>query len=178
MEGLVWPTSPLCLPLQLLWWLQLPHRPSGPPHVSEHKTTDHDMSNLIKTWRGTRAMGKWETEGGESFSRDWTFLVHSKGGRRSWSAPKNPFLFLASLQLDFTSWPDEQLTSPPGLPGLPPSFLSDVESSNLLWSAASFSGTSTLHNVQFVKYVVTVSFMAQVLDTVTYLVPQVLDTAS
>ena len=37
---------------------------------------------------------------------------------------------------------------------------------------------SPLHNVQFVKYDVTVSFMAQVLDTVTYLVPQVLDTAS
>ena len=36
----------------------------------------------------------------------------------------------------------------------------------------------TLHYVQFVKYNVTVSFMAQVLDTVTYLVPQVLDTAS
>ena len=36
----------------------------------------------------------------------------------------------------------------------------------------------TLHYVQFVKYDVTVSFMAQVLDTVTYLVPQVLDTAS
>ena len=35
-----------------------------------------------------------------------------------------------------------------------------------------------LHNVQFVKYNDTVSFMAQVLDTVTYLVPQVLDTAS
>ena len=35
-----------------------------------------------------------------------------------------------------------------------------------------------LHNVQFVKYDVTVSFMAQVFDTVTYLVPQVLDTAS
>ena len=35
-----------------------------------------------------------------------------------------------------------------------------------------------MHNVQFVKYDVTVSFMAQVLDTVTYLVPQVLDTAS
>jgi len=35
-----------------------------------------------------------------------------------------------------------------------------------------------LHYVQFVKYDVTVSFMAQVLDTVTYLVPQVLDTAS
>ena len=30
----------------------------------------------------------------------------------------------------------------------------------------------------FVKYDVTVSFLAQVLDTVTYLVPQVLDTAS
>ena len=40
------------------------------------------------------------------------------------------------------------------------------------------SETPTLHNVQFVKYDVTVSFMAQVLDTVTYLVPQVLDTAS
>ena len=35
-----------------------------------------------------------------------------------------------------------------------------------------------LHNVYFVKYDVTVSFMAEVLDTVTYLVPQVLDTAS
>ena len=35
-----------------------------------------------------------------------------------------------------------------------------------------------VHNVQFVKYDVTVSFMAQVLDTVTYLVPQLLDTAS
>ena len=33
-------------------------------------------------------------------------------------------------------------------------------------------------NVYFVKYDVTVSFLAQVLDTVTYLVPQVLDTAS
>ena len=38
--------------------------------------------------------------------------------------------------------------------------------------------TGPVHNVQFVKYDVTVSFMAQVLDTVTYLVPQVLDTAS
>ena len=38
--------------------------------------------------------------------------------------------------------------------------------------------TVPVHNVQFVKYDVTVSFMAQVLDTVTYLVPQVLDTAS
>ena len=38
--------------------------------------------------------------------------------------------------------------------------------------------TYSVHNVQFVKYNVTVSFMAQVLDTVTYLVPQVLDTAS
>ena len=37
---------------------------------------------------------------------------------------------------------------------------------------------ATMHYVQFVKYDVTVSFMAQVLDTVTYLVPQVLDTAS
>ena len=35
-----------------------------------------------------------------------------------------------------------------------------------------------VHYVQFVKYDDTVSFMAQVLDTVTYLVPQVLDTAS
>ena len=39
-------------------------------------------------------------------------------------------------------------------------------------------GAPTVHNVHFVKYDVTVSFMAQVLDTVTYLVPQVLDTAS
>ena len=39
-------------------------------------------------------------------------------------------------------------------------------------------GHIPLHYVQFVKYDVTVSFMAQVLDTVTYLVPQVLDTAS
>ena len=35
-----------------------------------------------------------------------------------------------------------------------------------------------LHNVYFVKYNVAISFMAQVLDTVTYFVPQVLDTAS
>ena len=35
-----------------------------------------------------------------------------------------------------------------------------------------------MHNVYFVKYDVTVSFMAQVLDTVTYFVSQVLDTAS
>ena len=35
-----------------------------------------------------------------------------------------------------------------------------------------------LHNVYFVKYDVTVSFMAQILDTVTYFVSQVLDTAS
>ena len=41
-----------------------------------------------------------------------------------------------------------------------------------------FNTIGTVHNVQFVKYDVTVSFMAQVLDTVTYLVPQVLDTAS
>ena len=41
-----------------------------------------------------------------------------------------------------------------------------------------FKVSTPLHNVQFVKYDVTVSFMAQVLDTVTYLVPQVLDTAS
>ena len=36
----------------------------------------------------------------------------------------------------------------------------------------------TLHNVYFEKYDVTVSFMAQVLDTATYFVPQVLDTKS
>ena len=35
-----------------------------------------------------------------------------------------------------------------------------------------------MHNVYLVKYDVTVSFLAQVLDTVTYLVSQVLDTAS
>ena len=35
-----------------------------------------------------------------------------------------------------------------------------------------------MHNVYFVKYDVTLSFLAQVLDTVTYFVPQVLDTAS
>ena len=40
------------------------------------------------------------------------------------------------------------------------------------------STPAPVHYVQFVKYDVTVSFMAQVLDTVTYLVPQVLDTAS
>ena len=45
-------------------------------------------------------------------------------------------------------------------------------------AASALRADSTLHNVQFVKYDVTVSFMAQVLDTVTYLVPQVLDTAS
>ena len=33
-----------------------------------------------------------------------------------------------------------------------------------------------LHNVYFMQNDVTVSFIAQVLDTVTYLVPQVLDT--
>ena len=38
--------------------------------------------------------------------------------------------------------------------------------------------SETLHNVYFVKYDVTVSFLAQVLDTVTYFVSQVLDTAS
>ena len=141
MEGLVWPTSPLCLPQQLLWWLQLPHRPSGPPHVSEDKTKEQDMSNLIKTWRGTRAMGKWETEGGESFPRDWTFLVHSKGGRRSRSSPKNPFLFLASLQQDLTSWPDEQVSRWPGLP-VAPWVLRSVEISKTLWSVASLSWTS------------------------------------
>ena len=40
------------------------------------------------------------------------------------------------------------------------------------------ANSAPVHDVQFVKYDVTVSFMAQVLDTVTYLVPQVLDTAS
>ena len=35
-----------------------------------------------------------------------------------------------------------------------------------------------MHNVYFVKYDVTVSFVAQVLDKVTYFVSQVLDTAS
>ena len=33
---------------------------------------------------------------------------------------------------------------------------------------------STLHNVYFVKYDVTVSFLAQVLDTVTYFVSHVI----
>ena len=47
---------------------------------------------------------------------------------------------------------------------------------NYVWRANAL--TLPVHNVQFVKYDVTVSFMAQVLDTVTYLVPQVLDTAS
>ena len=35
-----------------------------------------------------------------------------------------------------------------------------------------------VHNVYFVQYDVTVSFLAQVLDTVTYFVSQVLDTVS
>ena len=35
-------------------------------------------------------------------------------------------------------------------------------------------GTPTVHNVYFVKYDVTVSFMAQVLDTVAYFVSHVL----
>ena len=38
--------------------------------------------------------------------------------------------------------------------------------------------STALHNLYFVKYDVTVSFLAQVLDTVTYFVSQVLDTAS
>ena len=38
--------------------------------------------------------------------------------------------------------------------------------------------SSAVHNVYFVKYDVTLSFLAQVLDTVTYFVSQVLDTAS
>ena len=38
--------------------------------------------------------------------------------------------------------------------------------------------TIAVHNVYFVKYDVTISFLAQVLDTVTYFVSQVLDTAS
>ena len=37
-----------------------------------------------------------------------------------------------------------------------------------------FGPIAPLHNVYFVKYDVTVSFMAQVLDTVTYLVSHVL----
>ena len=41
-----------------------------------------------------------------------------------------------------------------------------------------WSRSIPLHNVYFVKYDVTVSFLAQVLDTVTYFVSQVLDTAS
>ena len=40
------------------------------------------------------------------------------------------------------------------------------------------STASPVHNVYFVKYDVTVSFLAQVLNTVTYFVSQVLDTAS
>ena len=55
-------------------------------------------------------------------------------------------------------------------------------SSSLLFKHAIYKGIFNwhipLHNVQFVKYDVTVSFMAQVLNTVTYLVPHVLDTAS
>ena len=39
-------------------------------------------------------------------------------------------------------------------------------------------GFGSVHNVYFVKYDVTVSFLAQLLDTVTYFVSQVLDTAS
>ena len=38
--------------------------------------------------------------------------------------------------------------------------------------------STSVHNVYFVKYDVTVSFLAQVLDTLTYFVSQVLDTAS
>ena len=53
---------------------------------------------------------------------------------------------------------------------------------SILWVEAHVRSLTNLvnpaHNVHFVKYDVTVSFMAQVLDTVTYFVPQVLDTAS
>ena len=41
-------------------------------------------------------------------------------------------------------------------------------------SEDSVADTVTLHNVHFVKYDVTVSFMAQVLDTVAYFVSHVL----
>ena len=37
-----------------------------------------------------------------------------------------------------------------------------------------FKSVATVHNVHFVKYDVTVSFMAQVLDTVAYFVSHVL----
>ena len=37
-----------------------------------------------------------------------------------------------------------------------------------------FWGMGPLHNVQFIKYDVTVSFMTQVLDTVTYFMSHVL----
>ena len=46
------------------------------------------------------------------------------------------------------------------------------------WFIVLSQSTDPLHNVQFVKYDVTVSFLAQVLDTVAYLVSQVWDTAS
>ena len=49
--------------------------------------------------------------------------------------------------------------------------------SNLDWLLSDWLLIS-LHNVYFVKHDVTVSFLAQVLDTVTYFVSQVLDTAS
>ena len=45
-------------------------------------------------------------------------------------------------------------------------------------AAIQYEVQGPLHNVYFVKYDVTVSFFAQVLDTVTYFVSQVLDTAS
>ena len=62
--------------------------------------------------------------------------------------------------------------------------VTDVKNRTALMDAIESKCASTInllapvHYVQFVKYDVTVSFMAQVLDTVTYLVPQVLDTAS
>ena len=50
--------------------------------------------------------------------------------------------------------------------------------SSLLSSPSTVHLPAPVHNVYFVKYDVTVSFMVQVLDTVTYFVSQVLDTAS
>ena len=48
--------------------------------------------------------------------------------------------------------------------------------SNRSWRQPWWLYIITVHYVQFVKYDVTVSFMAQVLDTVAYLVPQVFNT--
>ena len=74
--------------------------------------------------------------------------------------PRSPRAIKAKRQLDASS-PSDQLTM-----------------SGVIDQSVILLKDTTLHNVQFVKYDVTVSFMAQVLDTVTYLVPQVLDTAS